>query len=124
MGNVIIPDVMGTFGIGQDQAHWISTGFLSAMGAGMLLNASLMTRFGPRNVLMGALAVFAVAAFAGQYAPTFAGVVVARIAQGLCAGLVQPLGLASCSWLSLQRSAARPWDGMAWASSSGRQSVR
>ncbi|MDE0710967.1 MAG: hypothetical protein OXH60_02400 [Rhodospirillales bacterium] len=30
MGNVVIPDVMGTFGIGQDQAHWIYTGFLSA----------------------------------------------------------------------------------------------
>ena len=114
MGNVIIPDVMGTFGIGQDQAHWISTGFLSAMGAGMLLNASLMTRFGPRNVLMGALAVFAVAAFAGQYAPTFAGVVVARIAQGLCAGLVQPLGLSVVflAFAPAERSKAMGWYGM------------
>ena len=37
IGNVIVPDVTGTFGIGQDQAHWISTGFLSAMGAGMII---------------------------------------------------------------------------------------
>ena len=114
MGNVIIPDVMGTFGIGQDHAHWITTGFLSAMGAGMLLNASLMTRFGPRTVLMGGLAVFAVAAIAGQYAPTFAGVVVARIAQGLCAGLVQPLGL-SVVYLAFapeERTKAMGWYGM------------
>ena len=39
MVNVAIPDIMGAFGIGQDRAHWISTGFLSAMTAGMLLNA-------------------------------------------------------------------------------------
>lgn len=30
MGNVVIPDVMGTFGIGQDQVRWIYTGFMPA----------------------------------------------------------------------------------------------
>ena len=38
MVNVAIPNIMGAFGVGQDQAHWISTGFLSTMPAGMLLN--------------------------------------------------------------------------------------
>ena len=114
MGNVVIPDVMGTFGIGQDQAHWIYTGFLSAMAAGMLLNAPLVTRFGPRNVLLGTLAVFSVAALFGQYVPSFAGVVMARIAQGLCAGLVQPLGL-SVVFLAFPpeaRGKAMGWYGM------------
>ncbi len=114
MGNVVIPDVMGTFGIGQDQAHWIYTGFLSAMAAGMLLNATLMTRFGPRNVLLGALAIFSVAALIGQYVPTFTGVVMARVAQGLCAGLVQPLGL-SVVFLAFppeERGKAMGWYGM------------
>ena len=27
MVNVAIPNIMGAFGVGQDQAHWISTGF-------------------------------------------------------------------------------------------------
>lgn len=93
MVNVAIPDIMGAFGIGQDQAHWISTGFLAAMTAGMLLNAWLVTNFGPRNVFIASLALFCMTAFAGQYAPTFTGVVLARCAQGLCAGLIQPLAM-------------------------------
>jgi len=34
--NVALPDIMGVFGIGQDQAQWMSTGFLAAMTASML----------------------------------------------------------------------------------------
>ena len=37
--NVALPDIMGAFGIGQDQAQWMSTGFLAAMTASMLVNA-------------------------------------------------------------------------------------
>jgi MFS family permease len=51
MVNVAIPDIMGAFGIGQDEAHWISTGFLAAMTAGMLLNAWLVTNFGLRRTI-------------------------------------------------------------------------
>lgn len=114
MGNVMIPNVMGTFGIGQDQAHWITTGFLSAMAAGMLLNASLTTRFGPRGVLLGAIAVFTIAAFVGQYAPTLTGVLIARVGQGLCTGLALPLGL-SVVFLAYgpkERGKALGWYGM------------
>ena len=114
MVNVAIPDIMGAFGIGQDQAHWISTGFLSAMTAGMLLNAWLVTSFGPRNVFIAALALFCLTAFAGQYAPTFAGVVLARIAQGLCAGLIQPLAMTTVflAYPPEQRPVAMGWIGM------------
>ncbi len=114
MVNVAIPDIMGAFGVGQDQAHWISTGFLSAMTAGMLLNASLMTRFGPRNVMIWALAAFSLTAFIGQYAPTFSGVVMARIAQGLCAGVIQPLGLSVVflAYSPEDRGKAMGWFGM------------
>ena len=114
MVNVAIPDIMGAFGIGQDQAHWISTGFLSAMTAGMLLNAWLVTNFGPRNVFIGALAIFSVTAFAGQYAPTFGGIVAARFAQGLCAGLIQPLAMSTVflAYPPKERGTAMGWFGM------------
>ncbi|MBH68830.1 MAG: MFS transporter [Rhodospirillaceae bacterium] len=114
MVNVAIPDIMGAFGIGQDQAHWISTGFLSAMTAGMLLNAWLVTNFGPRNVFIGALTFFSVVAIGGQYAPTFEGVVIARIAQGLCAGLIQPLALSTVylAYPPEQRGPAMGWFGL------------
>ena len=114
MVNVAIPDIMGAFGIGQDQAHWISTGFLSAMTAGMLLNAWLVTNFGPRNVFIGALALFSVTAFAGQYAPTFGGIVAARFVQGLCAGLIQPLAMSTVflAYPPKERGTAMGWFGM------------
>ena len=114
MVNVAIPDIMGAFGIGQDQAHWISTGFLSAMTAGMLLNAWLVTSFGPRNVFIASLALFCLTAFAGQYAPTFTGVVLARFAQGLCAGLIQPLAMTTVflAYPPEQRPVAMGWIGM------------
>jgi len=114
MVNVAIPDIMGAFGIGQDRAHWISTGFLSAMTAGMLLNAWLVTNFGPRNVFIGALALFSVTSFAGQYAPTFEGIVASRIMQGLCAGLIQPLAMSTVflAYAPEERGKAMGWFGM------------
>ncbi len=114
MVNVAIPDIMGAFGIGQDRAHWISTGFLAAMTAGMLLNAWLVTSFGPRNVFIAALALFSASAFAGQYAPAFEGVVAARFAQGLCAGLIQPLAMTTIfiAYPPEERAAAMGWFGM------------
>jgi DHA2 family multidrug resistance protein len=114
MVNVAIPDIMGAFGIGQDEAHWISTGFLAAMTSGMLLNGWLVTKFGPRNVFIGALAVFSVTAFAGQYAPTFGGIVAARFLQGLCAGLIQPLAMSTVflAYPPNERGVAMGWFGM------------
>jgi len=37
--NVAFPDIMGTFGIGRDQAQLLSTGYFASMTAGMLLSA-------------------------------------------------------------------------------------
>ncbi|MFL2918614.1 MAG: DHA2 family efflux MFS transporter permease subunit [Thalassobaculaceae bacterium] len=114
MANVAIPNIMGAFGIGQDQAHWVSTGFYSAMTAGLLLNGWLVTNFGPRNIFITALTVFSFAGLIGQYAPTFEGVVLARVAQGLCAGIVQPLSLTTVflAYPPDRRGQAMGWFGL------------
>ncbi len=44
--NVAIPSVMGAFGVGQDQAQWVATGYLATMVIGMLLNAWLVAALG------------------------------------------------------------------------------
>ena len=31
MTNVALPVLMGTFGVGQDKVHWVSTGFIAPM---------------------------------------------------------------------------------------------
>ena len=114
MVNVAIPDIMGAFGIGQDQAHWMATGFLAAMTTAMLTSAWLVNRFGARNVFLGAVAVFCMSAVLGQLSPSFFGVVVARIAQGACAGLIQPLAMGSVflAYPPHERGKAMGWFGM------------
>ena len=93
MANVAIADIMGTFGVGQDRVHWVSTGFLAATTVCMLLNAWFVHNLGPRNTFLIASGVFALAGLLGQFAPTFEGVVAARVLQGASGGVVQPLSL-------------------------------
>ena len=91
MINVAVPQIMGAYGLGQDQAHWMSSGFLAAMTVSMLANAAVVTRIGPRNAFLTAIAIFVIASIVGLNAPNYAVVVGARFTQGFCAGIIQPL---------------------------------
>ena len=93
MANVAIADIMGAYGVGQERAHWISSGFLSATTVFMLLNAWAVYNFGARRTFLVASAIFAVASIVGQLSPTYDGIVMARVAQGACTGIIQPLAL-------------------------------
>ena len=93
MINVAIADIMGAYGVGQDRVHWLLTGFLTATTVCMLLNAWFMQNLGPRNTFIIASVLFAISSIMGQMAPTFEAVLLARVVQGGCAGLIQPLGL-------------------------------
>ena len=114
MVNVAIPNIMGAFGVGQDQAHWISTGFLSTMTAGMLLNGWLVATFGPRNIFIASLTFFSIAGVLGQYVSSFEAAVLARFAQGLCAGIIQPLALSTVylDYPPAKRGVAMGWFGL------------
>lgn len=90
--NVAVPALIRHFGLGQAQVQWAMTGFLAAMTVGMLPTAWLVDRLGLRRVFLLALAMLLVASVAGFFAPTFPLVVAARVAQGLAAGVLQPLG--------------------------------
>ncbi|HYH42735.1 MAG TPA: DHA2 family efflux MFS transporter permease subunit [Burkholderiales bacterium] len=91
--NVAIPDIMGTFGIGQDRAQWLSTGALAAMTVGMLLNAWLLGRFGQRRTFIGALCIFVAALLVAGVAPNEHILIACRIVQGGVAGVLQPLSM-------------------------------
>jgi DHA1 family bicyclomycin/chloramphenicol resistance-like MFS transporter len=64
--------------------------YLLAVGAGQLFYGPLSDRFGRRPLLMGGLALYAVASLGAALAPDVTGVVVARMLQaaGACAGVV------------------------------------
>ena len=68
--NVAVPDVMGAFGIGQDQAQWMSSAYMATMTAGMLMNAWLTGVLGERRTFVGALFFFSMGALMGGTAPT------------------------------------------------------
>ena len=91
--NVAIPDIMGTFGIGQDRAQWLSTGALAAMTVAMLLNAWLIRSFGQRRVFVGALGIFIVALILAGLSPNETVLIFCRIVQGAVAGLMQPFSV-------------------------------
>jgi EmrB/QacA subfamily drug resistance transporter len=93
MINVAIPDIMGAYGIGQDRAQWLSTGFLAAMTVSMLLNDWMTKAVGMRATYIGAMAVFAAGSLIGSISPNIDLLIAARMMQGAGAGLVQPLSM-------------------------------
>ncbi len=93
--NVAIPSVMGAFGVGQDQAQWASTAFLSTMVAAQLLNSWTSRALGPRVTFLAALAIFSVGGFVCATSPTIEALIGGRILQGFGAGVIQPLVLST-----------------------------
>ena len=56
--NVAIPSIMRHFAMSQDTAQWLSTGFLGAMAATMLMASWFEETFGQRRTYMIALTLF------------------------------------------------------------------
>ena len=91
--NVAIPAVMGAFGISAVQAQWISTGFLAAMTATMLLADWANRAFGMRLTMNAAMGIFLAGSILGGLAPNETVLTLARVVQGAAAGIVQPLAM-------------------------------
>ena len=89
--NVAIPDVMGAYGVGQDRAQLLSTGFVATMTASQLLNAWFVRTFGQRLAFCLLLIVFATGGLISGLSPSLDMVIFGRIVQGFAAGIVQPL---------------------------------
>lgn len=88
--NVAVPTIMAEYRLEQDQVHWIATGFLAAMTVGMLLNAWAVARFGSRRAFLLAMAIFIIASLVGGVSNSFGLLVLARVVQGVMAGMIQP----------------------------------
>lgn len=89
--NVAIPEIMGTFGLGHDQAQWLSTGFLAATTVCMLLAAWFTERFGFRATFIGAIIANEIGGVIGGFAPNEDVLIVARVLQGAASGIIQPM---------------------------------
>ena len=86
---VAVPDVMGAFGVGQDKAQLMATAFYIAMTVSQLLSAWLSGLLWQRRAFSVALILFTVGSILGAAAEDFGFIVLARIVQGVGAGLIQ-----------------------------------
>ena len=91
IANVAIPDVMGAFGVGQDTAQFMATGYIATMTASQLLAAWFIAQFGRRLSFSMILLVFIGSGLMCTFAQSIEMLIGGRIVQGFCAGVIQPL---------------------------------
>ncbi len=89
--NVAIPDLSHHFGLGQERAQWVTSGFMAAMTVSMLTTPWLLARFGYRTTYNACMWLLLAGGIMGGVAQHFPLVLVARVAEGLAAGVVQPI---------------------------------
>jgi EmrB/QacA subfamily drug resistance transporter len=89
--NVAIPDMSQHFTLGQERAQWVTSGFMAAMTVSMLTTPWLLARYGYRRTYSGCMWLLMAGGVAGGFANDFPLVLAARVAEGLAAGVVQPI---------------------------------
>ena len=89
--NVAIPDMSHHFALGQERAQWVSSGFMVAMTVSMLTTPWLLSRYGYRRTYAACMLLLMAGGVAGGFANSFGLVLGARVAEGLAAGVVQPI---------------------------------
>ena len=89
--NVAIPGMSHHFGLGQERAQWVSSGFMVSTTVAMLTTPWMLTRFGYRRTYAGAVTLLMVGGIVGGLANQYWLVLLARVAEGLAAGVVQPI---------------------------------
>ena len=89
--NVAIPDMSRHFTLGQERAQWVTSGFMVAMTVSMLTTPWLLARYGYRRTYVGTMLLLLAGGISGGFANSFALLLGARVAEGLAAGVVQPI---------------------------------
>ena len=89
--NVAVPDLMRHFAIGQERAQWVSASFMAAMTVAMLPTPWLLERIGYRAAYVGAVTLLMIGGIVGGLSPRYELVLAMRVAEGLAAGILQPI---------------------------------
>ena len=85
---VAVPNVMGAYGIGQDKAQLMVTGFYIAMTTSQLICAWLVFAIGHYYTFSISILFFGFACFLAAFAEEFSIIILARAIQGVSAGIL------------------------------------
>lgn len=89
--NVAIPDMSQHFVLGQERAQWVTSAFMAAMTVSMLTTPWLLARHGYRRTYAACIWLLLIGGVAGGVANHYPLVLAARVAEGLAAGVLQPI---------------------------------
>ena len=89
--NVAIPAISEYFGLGQERAQWITSGFMVASTVAMLVTPWMLSRFGYRGTYAGAVVLLMAGGLLGGFAQHFELLLLSRMAEGVAAGIIQPI---------------------------------
>jgi EmrB/QacA subfamily drug resistance transporter len=89
------PTIMAALHTGYDDVVWVTSAYLLGFAVVLLVAGRLGDRFGPKNVYLIGLAVFAVASMWCGLSGSVAMLIGARVVQGVGAGLLTPQTLST-----------------------------
>ena len=89
--NVAIPAMSAFFQLGQERAQWITSAFMVASTVAMLVTPWLLGRFGYRATYAWAIGLLMLGGISGGFAQHFELLLFSRVAEGLAAGIIQPM---------------------------------
>ena len=88
---VALPSIMADYAISAATAQWLLTGFMLTMAVVLPATGWLLERFTTRAVFVFATAAFLVGTVMAALAPSFALLLVARVAQAIGTAVIMPL---------------------------------
>jgi EmrB/QacA subfamily drug resistance transporter len=92
--SIATPAIMRAFDADVDAVVWVTSAYLLAYAVPLLITGRLGDRYGPKRMYLIGLAVFTLASLWCGFTGSIAGLVVARVVQGLGASLMSPQTMA------------------------------
>ncbi len=92
--SIATPALMAAFDADVDAVVWVTSAYLLAYAVPLLVTGRLGDRFGPRRCYLVGLAVFTLASLWCGLTGSIAGLVLARVVQGLGASIMSPQTMA------------------------------
>ena len=139
MVNLAIWPIVNEWTVPPHSAQWVSSAYIAALAMGLPVSDWVARRFGLRLTVIVFLALYCVTSIWAAAASNLTALVIARIFQGLCAGIIQPATLAALyvafpierrglavgvfSFATAAAGGAAPWIGGMLADSAGWRSM-